>query len=199
MNFDYFSLIGDWISAVERMNAQLICNVTFPPQANKYQVSVTSRSLSVTPHPANLCGLGRSNIWTVPIAGQVSWTALDLDHPVLHWLEKMRKHYKVMNTVDIDNAPGKGSDNLMEEPQYEQSVHSEFVVEESDISEEKDNGEVKPPQVSDDFTPHQLKAKRRRGSLPHCFKMDYSKSLILHPHDDRSELQKLQSVVRKLH
>ena len=28
--------------------------------------------------------------------------------------------------------------------------------------------------------------------------MDDSKSLILHPHDDRSELQKLQSVIRKL-
>ena len=58
--------------------------------------------------------------------------------------------------------------------------------------------EMKPPAVEDNFTPHQLKSKRRRASLPSRCKMDDRNSIILHSEDDRTDLQKLKSVIRKL-
>ena len=169
------------MSAYNSMQNQLICTVTFPPQVDKYQVFCTSQYVFVTPHPANLSGMEGHHTWTFPISGPEIWTALDLDHPLMHWLHKVKRHYRMRNTMDMNNEPSRESDNLMEKRQCKTFVNNDLVLEESNISEEKDTGEVRPPEVEDDFTPHQLKSKRRRGSLPHRFKMDDSKSIILHP------------------
>ena len=114
VNFDYFSLIWDWTSACDRMDAQLTCNVIFPPQANKYQVSLNSQNILINPHPANLCGLGWSKTWTIPISGQSLIMTLDLDHPIFHWLQKVRRHYKVRGATDMDNLYFEACGNLME-------------------------------------------------------------------------------------
>ena len=149
------------------MDAQLTCNIIFPPQANKYQVSLDSQNILVSPHPANHCGLGLSETWTIPTFGNNLTMALDLDHPILHWLQKVKRHYKVKGVTDIDNSYFEACGNLMEKKTVQNIVNSENILEESDIAE--DNGEIKPPQVEDNFTPHQLKAKRRRASLPNRF------------------------------
>ena len=137
------------------MNAQLTCHIIFPPQANKYQVSIDSQSILVRPHPANLIGLGWNETWTIPITGRNNiLMTLDLDHPILHWMQKVRRHYKVMGT-DMNNVHIIACGNLMEKQKPQDSVNNEIVLEESDIKEDIDNGEVKPPQVEDNFTPHQ--------------------------------------------
>merc|ERR1711954_209958 len=55
------------------------------------------------------------------------------------------------------------------------------------------------PQIEKQFTVNQLKSKKRRKSLPHRFKMDDKNSIILATPDQRTDLQKLRAIMRKLH
>ena len=55
------------------------------------------------------------------------------------------------------------------------------------------------PKIEKQFTVNQLKSKKRRKSLPHRFKMDDRNSIILATPDQRTDLQKLKAIMRKLH
>ena len=55
------------------------------------------------------------------------------------------------------------------------------------------------PKIEKQFTVNKLKSKKRRKSLPHRFKMDDKNSIILATPDQRTDLQKLRAIMRKLH
>ena len=128
---------------------------------------------------------------------------------MIKWTDKLKRQFTASDT-DPNNKIIRMSGILMGRNETPTPGNFLPVLEENHIqdgvgkpnsSENSDdsmmNECLEPPKVEDDFIPHQLKAKRRRASLPNRFKMDDRQSVVLHTWDERSDLEKLKSVVRK--
>ena len=80
--------------------------------------------------------------------------------------------------------------------QYQDKL--DLIAEAAYLDDQFFNETVKP-RIEKKFTVNKLKSKKRRKSLPHRFKMDDRNSIILATPDQRTDLQKLKAIMRKLH
>ena len=106
-NIEPFSSVGGWNSAKDRITHETSLNISFPPQPNVYQVSVGVRELKLTPLPPTPDPVNKVIAWRSGSKNQLL-DALNLEHSVIHWLERMQRHYKRSETnINVHtNIPG---------------------------------------------------------------------------------------------
>ena len=208
INVHYFSLTGGEGKTYDQLIDKNTFNISFYPRPNIYKVSVSEQRLHFTPLQPSLRA---ERWWQIEVwdkAEQIQ--ALDLEHPVIKWTDKLKRQFTASDTDPKDKIV-RMSGILMGTNETPPSMNSLPVLEGNHIQDEvgKPNSNedsddsmmnecMEPPKVEDDFIPHQLKAKRRRASLPNRFKMDDRQSIVLHTWDGRSDFEKLKSVIRKL-
>ena len=108
-----------------------------------------------------------------------SLEALDLHHPIVGWVTQMSRYHR--NKVEY----------------VQNMVMEENVLNDTKVINEPD-GCLTAPSVKDGFKPHQLKSKRRRVSLPPKYRMNDQYSQIDCTSDNRTDLEKLRSIMRKI-
>ena len=142
----------------------------------------SAKEINFTPSPFNV-GQEEHTIKWIPSNTRLI-DALDLEHPAIRWIGVVKKYYGKTD-INTDNVHFKNIGILMDNmdnfnhqdhpPSFEEGELRQQVSENQPIPEE-----MKPPAKDDNFTPQQLKSKRRRASLPSRFKMDDRNSVILH-------------------
>ena len=173
-----------------------------------YKVSVGAKRLQFTPLQSSLQKEDQIKIEVQEEAEHIE--ALDLEHPVIKWTDKLKRRFTASDT-DTNNKLVRTSGILMgrndtptprDFPPVLEENHIQCEVGKSNYSENIDDPVInecpEPPKMKDDFTPHQLKAKCWRSSSPNRFEMEDRQSIVLHTRDEQSDLEKLKSVIKKL-
>ena len=113
--------------------------------------------------------------------------ALDLGHPLSSCLIQLSKYHRKYTD---------GLQSMVSEESVMDGKESSSLKE-SDRDEDVD-GCLTLPSVQDNFQPYQLKSKNRRTSLPPRFRMNDNHSQIICTTDNRTDLEKLMAIARKL-